>query len=631
MKKGIVLLIIVLLGLCGCQNSQATNITTNRFGEEIMIIDDIEIPAALGKPQISDRNLEDIKALTSPQRKEKINTYADAIKYLNSLSEQDNKTIIDTIYSCIDGDYEDVKIIDVFSNNSIYYLLSIKTDGKYYLLDPSTSLYVNKQWLYGIEVDSGSFSSLDSLIEVLKGVYSDENTIIFTKDIEQTLDITIKSGDYFYSFMGTVFPLVLGLPQLSEKELNNIDEADARDKLNNIADYFAYVKNVKPVDSPSQIVQLAINYLFGDYDEVGQIEISFESGNDSVMYIKTNNKYYPMHLFSQYMSGNNEFYNNERVNCSFDNIKDTENATVVLFSGTPNGKVINTVITSFPYLGHIIGPNGEKLYITELNGEKAYRFKDYYYLKDYGEPELSDQDIENLISKMNEGDYETVRNSIKTIPDFVNLFKSCGFKENKGIVTTNQYYGPNVGHVIYRDEGETLEYTISPIESMIVKEGQCDSTATLFHYFFNDKFDEEGYVLIQCFNESYRFGYGCHAINYFKTNGKYYLFSPSYALTDDGAWEAHGDLWTGKDSLEELAQTLYDSRYPNGKVAVLVLFEYDGSLAEGRTFDNRYDPSKNHITLPEGADVKISYSINISFVKPMHSTSLDHIIGIQTQ
>ena len=95
--------------------------------------------------------------------------------------------------------------------------------------------------------------------------------------------------------------------------------------------------------------------------------------------------------------------------------------------------------------------------------------------------------------------------------------------------------------------------------------------------------------------------------------------------------EAHKDLWAGADSIEELAQRLYDSEYPTGKVAALMLFEYDGSLASGRAFNDKTDPSKNIITLPEGSDVKVCYGIGYDFIKPMHSTEEDHIIGVQTK
>ncbi len=86
----------------------------------------------------------------------------------------------------------------------------------------------------------------------------------------------------------------------------------------------------------------------------------------------------------------------------------------------------------------IITPDKEKTEVIELNGEKVYKYKDYYFLTEYGIPELTGQDIEKLIDKINEGDYETVRKAVKTIPDFINLFINSGFKPNKAIVSTDQ-------------------------------------------------------------------------------------------------------------------------------------------------------------------------------------------------
>ena len=76
---------------------------------------------------------------------------------------------------------------------------------------------------------------------------------------------------------------------------------------------------------------------------------------------------------------------------------------------------------------------------------------------------------------------------------------------------------------------------------------------------------------------------------------------------------------------------VYDSSYPTGKVAVSMLFNYDGSLASGRIFNNKTDPSENIINLPEGSEVKACHGVGYKFIKPMHSTSEDHIIGVQTK
>ena len=471
---------------------------------------------------------------------------------------------------------------------------------------------------------------------------SEQNNNEEKKEPVPDYPISEKYGEQIYTYRMFEIPVATGYPQLSMKDLSDITPENINERINTYADllnYLTYSDNQNyNIDSEKVDVYKASNIISGgEYEEVGIIDLTFKNSVEQYLYIKADGKYYPLDLARQGASVTTKWLANfEDGQYVFDDLD----------------KVIKAVSDNFPYkqtLGEVIstdhhstffsfitGPNGEKIEMTEINGEKAYRFNDYSYLSEYGTPELSDQEIEALINKMNEGDYETVRNSVNTIPDFINLFIRSGFKGNDGIYSTSQYDGPNVGHIYYADEGYTLEggkieYTISGVESMILKEGQCDSTATLFHYFFHDKFDEVGYVLIQCFNSNKRFGYDCHAINYFKTNDKYYLFSPSYALTGDTAWGFHTELWSSSDSIDELAKRLYDSTYPNGTVAVALLFEYDGVLAEGRTWNHRTDPLQNYITLPEGSDVKVCYGTNYVFLNPMHSTSQDHIIGVQTK
>ncbi len=443
------------------------------------------------------------------------------------------------------------------------------------------------------------------------------------------LETSEKYGEEIYLYEEIEFPSALGTPKHNIKNLEKSADrslSEMKDSIDNYADALMFLKNKTYGNEQKRFVSDLIFLLEGDYEEIEPVYIYLRNSEYHVLSIKANDKYYLLDPFSTY-TGDKEWLQNYKTEKG--SFVDKDSLALAVNYGFPKGEANYATYK-------LKDPEGKDLIYSYKDEKLLYKYQNINYLYDYGVPQLTGQEIEELVNKMNEGDYETVRNSVNTIPDFINLFITSGFKPNEGIVSTGQYTGPNVGHIYYGDEGYTIEggtieYSISGVESMILKEGQCDSTATLFHYFFNDKFDETGYVLIQNFNASKVFGYSCHAINYFKKNDKYYLFSPSYALTGDGAWGEYKDLWVGRDTIEELAQSLYDTEYPNGKVAALLLFEYDGLLAEGRTWNSKTDPSKNNITLPEGSDVKVRYAINYNFVKPMHSTSQDHIIGVQTK
>ena len=266
--------------------------------------------------------------------------------------------------------------------------------------------------------------------------------------------------------------------------------------------------------------------------------------------------------------------------------------------------------------------------ITEINGEKSYKYKDYFYLIEYGTPKLTDNNIEKLIDSANNGDYETIKNTIETIPDAVAFMKANGFKpsQRNSLISTSEYGGGDVGNILYYDD--IFFYTISGVESLIVKIGQCTSTSTLFKYLLEDDYEEFGYVNMWCSSDKTSDGIDGHTINYFKDNGRYYLVSPAFYLADDGAWEVYEELWCGFENVEEMMQKLHDSSYPVGKHVMSLAYTYDGIYCIG-SINGRGENCT--VIVPEGSDVKVCIGRAYDFAKPKHQTSQDHIIGVQTK
>ena len=460
MKRFVLSLLAVIIIFClfGCSQTK----TIQRLGEEVYVYENIEIPSALGKPKIKADELREKKKKDAKDMADEINTYADALIFMENKSSKGSgkRLFINNLITLLSGDYEETDSIILFNTDKYdrdisYYLLSIKNDGKYYLLDPFSVLEEKYQWLEGYDLEKGSFDSKEELMNAINSgcPYDFIRTIYTPKDADgNPLAIRIKNNDVFYSIYG------------------------------------------------------------------------------------------------------------------FD------------------------------------------------------------FLLDYGLPEPNEESIEKLIDHANNGDYKTIKETIKTIPDAVVFMKKYGFKSSKmdSLEETSEYSGADVGNIFYYNDRFT--YTISGVESLIVKEGQCTSTSTLFKYLLDDDYEEFGYVNMWGINNQTHDGFDGHAINYFKNNDTYYLVSPSYYLTGDGAWEAYKKLWHGCETAEEMMQNLYDSSYPNGKQVMSLAYCYDGIYCVG-TINGRGENCT--VLVPTGSEVKACIGRNYDFAQPKHPTSQDYVIGVE--
>lgn len=274
-----------------------------------------------------------------------------------------------------------------------------------------------------------------------------------------------------------------------------------------------------------------------------------------------------------------------------------------------------------------VSPDGTPLSLINNEGELVYTYNGFEYNANFGYYNLSDKDIDILITEYNNGNFELIKEKITTIPDMVYFLKQVGFKGagTNNIKKTEAYDGPDVGNICYYDD--IFIYTLSGKELLMVKEGQCSATTTLFKYLLENDYDEIGYVILNFLSmDTGGRNIDGHAINYIKTNEKYYLVSPSYYLSGDSAWEQHNELRKGYSSLEEAMDILNNSDYPNGQVISSAAFTYDGIYLIS---DSR---NKNQIvkrTFPEGADVKVCLGSAYDFATPKHPTDQNYILGIE--
>ena len=433
-----------------------------------------------------------------------------------------------------------------------------------------------------------------------------------------------RLGEEVYVYAGFEIPSALGKPGFKVDELKEKrrkDVKDMADDISNYADALVFMENKSSKGSDKGMyVNSFITLLNGDYVEIDPIVLYNADQYDRdisyyLLSIKVNGKYYLLDPFSvldekyQWLEG----YDLEKG--SFDSKEELMDA---VNSGCP-----------YDFIRSFYTPkdaDGNPLAVKMQDDDLFYSFNGFDFLLDYGLPKLDKEDIDDLMNTLNSKDYEAVKNKIETIPDAIAFVKKCGFKASKmsSLVETDEYNGGDVGNICYRDDN--FFYTISGVESLILKEGQCTSTSTLLKYLLDDDYEEFGYVNMWCESKDSPDGLDGHAINYFKDNGKYYLVSPSYYLCGDNAWESNKELWHGFESAEEMVQKLNDSYYPIGKQVMSLAYTYDGVYCVG---DINGRGENCTVLVPTGSEVKACIGRAYDYAQPKHPTSQEYVIGIE--
>ena len=434
-----------------------------------------------------------------------------------------------------------------------------------------------------------------------------------------------KYNEEIYIYNDIEIPVALGSPSLTEEELKNIKVKETKDRINNYADALMYLqkyyKNALPLDTINKMCEL----LSDDFEEISYINLKFTDTNYLVMVIKTSGLYYPVDVYDNVTNSGEWLRNYQDLQYVSDDLEKTTNNVVKgnrLVSD--KGDVVSyDVICLYDSNAPIIYID---LDINKFGNESGYTYNSFQFIDAYGLPKLSDDEIKNLVDEINKGNYEAARTGVSTVLDFVRLMEELGFKSTSinNLVPGDNYRGVDVGNISYNDR-DGFMYTISGTESLIVKEGQCTSTASLLNYILSDDYEEVGYVFLRFISRDTGNEDG-HAINYIKVDDKYYLVSPSYYLTGDGAWINYPELWEGNNNLSSIMEKVCESNYPNGKGSYNIAFKYDGIYCVGFA---GYLNGKTKLLIPTGAEVKANTNCEYSFADPKHPTSQDTVLGVQ--
>ena len=433
-------------------------------------------------------------------------------------------------------------------------------------------------------------------------------------------NIQVRLKEETFTHNGIQIPVILGEPKLSLEYLskNNYKSISSMKKeIETYADAMVYLKDRAYSVKGNDIVNDLCNLLNSDYDDIASVTIQTSNDFYYVLSIKVNDRYYILDPSADHR-GSNEWLQN--YNLEEGSFESKEQLLKALSISYPISDIHNVFYTP-------TSPEGAPIYLKNTGDELTYEYSGFEYNANFGYPTFSAEDIDTLIAEYNAGNFDVVKEKISTVPDMVYFLKQVGFKEAgmNNIKETEIYGGPDVGNIFYHDD--IFSYTISGKELLMVNEGQCSATATLFRYLLGDDYDEVGYVVLNFINkDNGGKRLDGHVINYIKNNDMYYLVSPSYYLSGDTAWRHYDELRKGYSSLEEAMEVLNNSDYPNGKVVASAAFLYDCIYLMSDKRDSNQIVKR---TFPEGADVKVCIGSSYDFALPKHPTDQNYILGVE--
>ena len=154
MKKTIILSALLIV-LCACSPTQQENNLEEmtlqyekRLNEEVFVVENRQIPLALKEPQHNIEYFENRKNTDVEGMADEISTYADALLYLLGKDYNGREEELTYVFDMLlEKDYEEIRVIRIYVQNEYHFVLAIKTNNKYYLMDPPSDYNGRNYWL----------------------------------------------------------------------------------------------------------------------------------------------------------------------------------------------------------------------------------------------------------------------------------------------------------------------------------------------------------------------------------------------------------------------------------------------------------------------------------------------------
>lgn len=580
---------------------------TTKNGVDFIVYEEYEFPKALGEPLFNRNELSEMDSEEAPME---ITTYIDMVIYSeNNLGNPVTRN--KKISKLISDDYEDLGLITLdYGHEALLYL---KAEGKYYPCDPT---YNAKSWMEHFGFDKYEFDSLEDVLKEFedKGYKTDYERLVpedykkgdvrVERYLDEILTKEMDNGMDFYQYGSVRYPVALGKPTISFEQAEELTAGNRDYYIRNYGDLMMYYQYNQIPDSPFEMVGNAAEYLCGDYEEIGEVDVMGKNSCDFYMVIKTNNKYYVCDVFAHARRGKGSFE-------VYDSTSDILDAYKKHVRGTVDYRKMNdgSCVVPEPLDVHTITLIDGTEVTTEYRlGLEVYTYAGTQIPLDLGLPKITMEEMEKLVASK---DYELIKEKVTTVADAAAYFYTAKIGGESG---ENPVYNSRF------DDGWT--YAASAKEIMMVKLGACSTSSTLLNYLLKDDFEQMGYVFIE--NAA---GGGSHIMNYVKYNDKYYWInggSQFIVYYDKGEtregrhlmWlkEFAGEDKAVADSLDELIEALLLSDNPgtpHTKAKHVYTIETEGGFVQ------KYNGSGNY-SFPEDYDVKVWTDSKLSYGKPKY-------------
>lgn len=255
MKKILLILSILLLtSSCGAANSVKTS---KLYGVKTYVLDEYNMPQVLGKPKLTNEEVQEYSKLDNEQILEKVDSYIDILR-INSLKSYSDRMDNSDLFKWANKHFDKVGIIATqYLNelNKMIYgkLVYVVVDDFYCLMNIARDIDC-KEWLKSYKGENAMFNSSEELKRGILDNYPTNfylieiiepgNYILF--DNGETSYKTISRNAECYEYMGYKLPLALGTPKLNEKEITNLVKSDdyklIEDTIDNIGDAVAFIE-----------------------------------------------------------------------------------------------------------------------------------------------------------------------------------------------------------------------------------------------------------------------------------------------------------------------------------------------------------------------------------------------------
>lgn len=419
-------------------------------------------------------------------------------------------------------------------------------------------------------------------------------------------------------------PTALGYPTLTEEEVKEINEIDAFEKINNYSDALKYMTRYTFFQNSAELVNKICFLIANNYEEVGKIIVSvgneYHTNEYGMMYIKAEDKYYPLDYFAQNTGVNGWLSNFSSEELAFDNLDDVLSAIESCFPYKWDDEVKK--IEATPTLVKEIA--GKYRLLSTRAHTTVYDYSATQIPLGLGEPKLSDDEIYELLKTENK---EEIAEKIKTFPDLIQYITSSEiYLYNDGGKRHDNIAYADYGNVCY-DDAPCEFYTLSGLELLSAKKVQCTAASTLFKYLLDGDYPEIGYIKLPG-----------HAMIYIKGyDDKYYLVNPASYFLFKGETRSidyfylngyvTDEDYASFDSVDELMDQLERTYQSDAQAKEFIAFVYDGVFA--CKFNNNLSKI---VMMPIDADIKWS-SDNSDFTlgEFTHSTSQTNIIGLNSE